>query len=613
MKLSEQVQHLIHEFEVGRFSRRFQFVPVAVAVIALAFFYDLGNYRNFSSPEPMDAAQVARNVADGRGYTTDFIRPFSVYLVKKHNFEVHAGEMTLTNVLDLAQLNGSHPDLANAPVYPTLLAGLFKLWSPVWKVETRQPFWSSGGKFLRYKPEFYIAILNQFLLLVVVALTFFVARKLFDVQTAWLAALLTLGADILWRFSVSGQSTLLLLAIFLFLVWTIARIEELGREELLDTRRLFSMAVLAGIIAGAGMLTRYAFGWVMVPVAIYLALFGGMPRRALALTTFFAFAVTVTPWIVRNILVSGTWFGTAGYAIMEGSPQFPGSKLMQSLNPDLPDYYYFWARYVARKLIENIRLILQGDLLRLAGGWIFVLFLVGLLLGLRSITAHRLRYFTLMCLGVFLVAQALGQTSLSTISPDINSENLLVLLVPLVAIFGVAFFITLLNQMSTPSLGARLVVVALLIVVSCQSLTASLFPPWPNPVSYPPYYPPDIQKISNWMDDDELLMSDVPWAVAWYGHHQCAWTTINAGYEFILFHKSIKPVRGLYLTLNTLDQKFLSDCIQGTIGGWGNFVYYMVQPLGPPNVPVGFPLAVIPYQTLTSGLFLTDRVRWKTQ
>src|SRR5215469_12221012 len=112
MKLAEQVQHLIHEFEVGRFSRRFQFVPVAVAVIALAFFYDLGNYRNFSSPEPMDAAQVARNVAEGRGYTTDFIRPFSVYLVKKHNFEVHAGEMTLTNVLDLAQLNGSHPDLA---------------------------------------------------------------------------------------------------------------------------------------------------------------------------------------------------------------------------------------------------------------------------------------------------------------------------------------------------------------------------------------------------------------------------------------------------------------------------------------------------------------------
>src|SRR5262252_2476459 len=104
MKLTAQVQQWIHELEVGRLSRGFQFVPVALAVIALAVFYDVGNYRGFSSPEPMDAAQLARNVAEGRGYTTDFIRPFSVYLVKKHNFEVRAEELQLTNATDLAQL-----------------------------------------------------------------------------------------------------------------------------------------------------------------------------------------------------------------------------------------------------------------------------------------------------------------------------------------------------------------------------------------------------------------------------------------------------------------------------------------------------------------------------
>ncbi len=28
----------------------------------------------------MDSAQLARNIADGKGYTTLFIRPFSLYL-----------------------------------------------------------------------------------------------------------------------------------------------------------------------------------------------------------------------------------------------------------------------------------------------------------------------------------------------------------------------------------------------------------------------------------------------------------------------------------------------------------------------------------------------------
>ena len=35
------------------------------------------------------------------------------------------------------------------------------------------------------------------------------------------------------------------------------------------------------------------------------------------------FAIVLTPWIVRNFIVSGTPFGTAGYAMLEGTPVFP--------------------------------------------------------------------------------------------------------------------------------------------------------------------------------------------------------------------------------------------------------------------------------------------------
>ena len=54
-------------------------------MLALVVLYNLRAYRNFSTPEAMDSAQLARNIADGKGYTTLFIRPLSLYLVQENN------------------------------------------------------------------------------------------------------------------------------------------------------------------------------------------------------------------------------------------------------------------------------------------------------------------------------------------------------------------------------------------------------------------------------------------------------------------------------------------------------------------------------------------------
>jgi 4-amino-4-deoxy-L-arabinose transferase-like glycosyltransferase len=460
---------------------------------------------------------------------------------------------------------------------------------------------------MRYQPEFHVAIFNQLLLLVAVALTFLLTLKLFDAPAAWLTALMTLGADLLWKFSVSGQSTLLLLLIFLGLAWCLVKAEELGRAENPQVRKLFILAITAGVLVGVGMLTRYAFGWVIVPVVIFLTLFGGVRRPGLAVAAFLAFGLAVLPWIIRNFAVSGTLFGTAGYAVVEGTFAFPGSRLMQSVNPDLSTA--FWVRPYLAKLLINVRNILQSDLLRIGGSWVAVLFFAGLLLGLRNIAARRMRYFTMMCLGVFIVVQAMGRTQLTTISSDLSSENLLVLLTPFVVIFGIAFFLTLLNQMKTPTPQVRLGVIVLMVAVSCQTFIANLLPPKSSPVAYPPYYPPEIQKVSDWMRPDELMMSDIPWAVAWYGDHQCVWTTANSQYEFFQFNDYVKDVRGLYLTLNTLDQKLFTECLQGGVDSWGNFV---LKTVAANQIPPQFPLKVAPYGLL-SGLFLTDRQRWEAQ
>src|ERR1035437_3263808 len=606
MMMSERIQAFIHATEVGGGSRWLKYISLAVALVALVGFYDLRAYRNFYSPEAMDVAQVARNVAEGRGYTTEFIRPFSLYLVQKHNRAGHLGEILSTNAMDFAQINRPHPDLANAPVYPTVLAGLMKVWPPDWKVQIHKPFWSEGGRFMRYKAEFRIAIFNQILLLAVVALTFLLAKKLFDGPAAWLAALLTLGSDLLWKFSVSGLSTLLVLVIFLGLIWLLVKVEELGRAELPDPRRLFILAITIGLLMGLGMLTRYSFGWLIVPGVVFVPLFGGARRTGLAAAAMLAVAVVVSPWIARNLAVSGTLFGTAGYAVAEGTFVFPGTNLMQSFNPNLNSVYGMMP-YV-RKFAENTRYILQNGLLQANGVWVGALFFAGLLLGLRNLAARRLRYFTMMCLGVFILAEALGRTQLSIITPEMNSENLLALLTPLVAIFGVAFFLTLLNQMNVPTPQVRYGVIALLAIIACQPLIGTLVSK-ASPVAYPPYYPPDIQKIAGWMRPDELMMSDIPWAVAWYGDRQCTWTTLNTQPDFYAINDYLKPVHALYLTLGTMDARLVTECLQGGVDSWGNFV---LKTVAANQIPSQFPLKA---SGRVSGFvfFLPDRQRWPSK
>ena len=100
MMIAERIQTLIHKLEVGAgCALAADSCRWRVAVFGLAVWYDMHAYRNFDAPEAMDAAQVARNLSRGQGLSRrDFIRPFSVYLVQKHNHALQApAQMPTTN------------------------------------------------------------------------------------------------------------------------------------------------------------------------------------------------------------------------------------------------------------------------------------------------------------------------------------------------------------------------------------------------------------------------------------------------------------------------------------------------------------------------------------
>lgn len=627
MQLMNLPQTLIHRLETGRGVRLITYVVVALIVIFRAGSYNLRSFQNMSAPEAMDAAQLGHNLARGRGFTTEFIRPLSIYLVRRKG--------TDTSGTDPARLKAGHPDISNAPAYPLVLAGLMKILPFRYDASLKGAFWSepdarsvTGRRGIRYQPDFLIAIFNQVLLLIIIFSVFFWAKWLFDKWVAWTSLFVLLGTDLLWRFSVSGLSTMLLMLIFMGLFWCLSLYEREAREPKWGTAALAILSVTAGALTGAGALTRYSFMWMIIPVALFLGLFGGKRRLFSCAAAVGTFVLVFTPWLARNYAVSGTLFGTASYSLME--PFSPEFHLQRSLQPEFSNYVL---RAYFHKAATELLSIVQTDSLKMAGGFIIALFLAGLLLGFRNLTLRRLRYFTVGSIVLLAIAQAMGRTQLSDQTPEINSENLLVLLAPMVVVYGVAIFYLLLDNMKLPYYELRYAAIGILMVVLWLPMLFSILSGKKEPVVYPPYRPDVIQNCSTRilkptpLDSENraglLMMSDIPWAVAWYGDRQCVWRTLYVNpaagnarewqESFYAINDALKPIYALYLTPESLDGRFQSDWLRGGEGSWGDFI---ISTLLYKQVPPGFPLRKTPDVSagylpgLPEQLLLTDQARW---
>src|SRR6266545_4923170 len=206
------LQDLIHQVTEGSGSRVLTLLLVFFGMVGLAVWYDVAAFRNLATIEGMDAAQLARNISEGEGFTTQLVRPLSLHLIQRHRADGGA------------VLADRHPDLANAPLYPVWLAGVLKA------MPFPYPDTPSIRQFSIYVPDLWIAIFNQLLFFVAVWMVFRLGRRLFDEPVGWVSAAVLAGADLFWRFSVSGLSTMLLLVLFLALVEVLSRLEPQSRS-----------------------------------------------------------------------------------------------------------------------------------------------------------------------------------------------------------------------------------------------------------------------------------------------------------------------------------------------------------------------------------------------
>jgi 4-amino-4-deoxy-L-arabinose transferase-like glycosyltransferase len=485
------------------------------------------------------------------------------------------------------------PDITTPPAYPVLLAGLMAV----------LPFDFVAKEYWYFAPERWIAVFNQVLFFVAALLLFRIARRLFDSRVAWLSAALFAGSNLYWRFTVAGLSTMWLIVLFLASVLCLIHLQE--REQ--ARRGGFASVALvaaAGLCLGLGALTRYAFLWMIIPVLIFIARVAPRGRGWLSAIAAVMFLLLLGPWIARNFALSGTWFGTASYAALEQVPPFEDDTVERSL--DLQSgLRRVGPLNVLDKLLANARTIWLNDLPKLGGNWVSAFFLVGLLMPFRNPALGRLRLFVLGSLALMFLVQAVGQSHVSNDAPEINSENLLAILAPLVFVYGVSLFYTLLDQLQLMSLDARGAAVGLFIVLASAPLVMSLLV---GHVSSPnnPYSPLAVRWVARLLRPEEFMVSDIPAAVAWYGDRQCGWLPLDDDREFYEVN-NLKTIKAVYLTQRTTNSRFLSQMMLNP-KSWGHFV---VECEGHGEVPTGFPLTKAPLSFLPDQMLLSDQARWR--
>lgn len=534
---------MVHTLEAGALAVWIRRGLLVVAIIALAVLY-MWHFRGLATAQAMDQAQIGRALASGHGWRTNLIRPRAVGQLAAHN----------KNILRV------YYDTCNAPLPPLVDAvALFPVKSR-WKMQQSD---------IVYIGDKAIATLSILLFLASVVVLFFLARRLFDERLAFLACGLVLFCDTLWQYSLSGLPQMLMLLLFNLTLYALARAVEAKTSGGASFRWLAAVGAGFGLLALSHALTIWMFA-----AALFFCVFFFRPRGRAALIILASFAIIYTPWLLRNFLITGNFAGAAVYSVLDGMGR-PEAGWMRHL--DLGR-----AGVGPGALRDKITGNILGQFGRIFQylGWSVVatMFFAALLHAFKRVETSLIRWMTLAMWGGAVVGMSVYGLSEEQ---GFAANQLHILFVPIMTCYGLAFLLVQWSRLGIEFRLARIAFVTLLFILCAIPMifASPLLAPWKPAVRWPPYVPPYIAVLNDWMKPDEIVASDMPWAVAWYADRRSLWVpdTLKTFNDLNDYQRLGGPINGLYLTPISGSQNTLGDVLKGEYKDWATVILRSVN------------------------------------
>lgn len=449
------------------------YLLVALALVFVYLVYMAGNFKGLADPNALDYAQIARNLATGQGFTTNFIKPLS-----------------LTRNLRVTQ----HPDLTYPPLHPWITSLFMRMLGPT----QRAAALACGVAFLLTVP-----------------LVFILTVWFFDYRAAWLATgLFVVGVPTI-GYSISGLEVSLLSLLVTGLIMVLYRYAQSRQYRL-------PLAAGAAAILGLIYLTKYVWAVTIIPVLIYI--YYSTPRRQrgrMLLIFIVVFFVVIAPWCYRMYAVSGNPFFTwRWYETTMATRTNPGNTLYRSFPEHLmtlPTYAIVYPMEIYEKARAGMA-NLYPFLATIGGPYVTAFFLVAILVPLGSKNFERVRYLIYGMYGIVFAV-------LVVVLP---AGRLLYPLAPVTIVIAAGFYFRIFRPLVS-NMGPReqlrytALAVAALLIFQAFPLALSLTK------RERPGEEPTQETLQRWskeaaeLAEDGPIITDIPWLMAWHANIPAIW------------------------------------------------------------------------------------------
>ena len=489
------------KFDTGILIRRSLFFLVLI-ILTLGNLFTL--FRGLNSPNAMDQAQIAREIARGNGFATKFIRPVAYNQAKEHQKQT----------IPLANFQ----DTYHSPLNPLLNAAILKIIGA-----DKSENWGMAENEMVFPLDRVIATVSTLAFLMSIGVFYLLISRLFDPKIAGVTAILMLFCETFWNYALSGLPQMLMLLLFSCALYFAYR----AIEDSTEGRAPFASAIIAGVFFTLLAMTHFLAVWIALGYIIYAAI-SFRPRGIVAVCILLTLIIPSTFVLWRNFGITGTPFGTAFLNLYNGMGG--GNEDMIMRTRDLEEYPLL-STGIFSSIIRTTLTQTTSIIPFLGGILVAPAFFLALLHPFKrpSIASFRWAILTMFAFTAF------GLAIFGVTTEPLDPNQIHLLFAPIMTAYGLALISILWSRVplvvSTPLLQnvhhifiitlcalPLLISLPLKVRVGMERKDRGGIPQWP------PYYAPALNLgLAKMLKKDQVCFSDQPWAVAWYADRTSIW------------------------------------------------------------------------------------------